>query len=186
MVCGFAPQAGGNTGLNINDELSSTLQANQQMAVAQNGYRMAAFGEYVEDGTSSTLKQRDYKDATDLVVDQCLTPWDSQTERIHTMGGTAPTVSSPDGQGGAYVAFAQNTLTIKANTQMVQATDGARPVSRTSSVIVHVMVLDDNHERATMVEQSLLDNGFRVLSLLTSAAEPGPVRRASCGISRIA
>ena len=33
-----------------------------------------------------------------------------------------------------------------------------------------VMVLDDNHERATMVEQSLLDNGFRVLSLLTSAA----------------
>lgn len=29
---------------------------------------MAAFGEYVEDGTASTLKQRDYKDATDLVA----------------------------------------------------------------------------------------------------------------------
>lgn len=32
------------------------------------GCRMMAFGEYVDDGTSSTLKQRDYKDATDLIV----------------------------------------------------------------------------------------------------------------------
>ncbi len=30
--------------------------------------RMAAFGEYVDDGTASTMKQRDYKDATDLVA----------------------------------------------------------------------------------------------------------------------
>lgn len=29
---------------------------------------MTAFGEYVEDGTASTLKMRDYKDATDLVA----------------------------------------------------------------------------------------------------------------------
>jgi DNA (cytosine-5)-methyltransferase 1 len=29
--------------------------------------RMAAFGEYVDDGTASTIKQRDYKDATDLI-----------------------------------------------------------------------------------------------------------------------
>ena len=32
-----------------------------------------------------------------------------------------------------------------------------------------VMLLDDNIERAAMVEQSLLHNGFRVLSMLTSA-----------------
>lgn len=31
-------------------------------------YRMVAFGEYAEDGTASTIKQRDYKDATDLVT----------------------------------------------------------------------------------------------------------------------
>ena len=31
------------------------------------GYRMTAFGEYADDDTASTLKQRDYKDATDLV-----------------------------------------------------------------------------------------------------------------------
>lgn len=33
------------------------------------GYRMTAFGEYVDDDTASTLKQRDYKDATDLVCE---------------------------------------------------------------------------------------------------------------------
>ena len=32
------------------------------------GYRMVAFGEYSDDGTASTMKARDYKDATDLVV----------------------------------------------------------------------------------------------------------------------
>ena len=31
--------------------------------------RMRAFGDYAEDETTSTLKQRDYKDATDLVVE---------------------------------------------------------------------------------------------------------------------
>jgi DNA (cytosine-5)-methyltransferase 1 len=30
--------------------------------------RMAAFGEYVDDGTASTVKARDFKDATDLVL----------------------------------------------------------------------------------------------------------------------
>lgn len=33
-----------------------------------------------------------------------------------------------------------------------------------------VMVLDDNIERAVMVEKNLLQNGFRVLALLTSAS----------------
>ena len=36
------------------------------------GYRMVAFGEYADDGTASTMKERDYKDATDLAV-QCVT-----------------------------------------------------------------------------------------------------------------
>ena len=31
-------------------------------------HRMTAFGEYADDDSASTLKQRDYKDATDLVV----------------------------------------------------------------------------------------------------------------------
>jgi len=32
------------------------------------GYRMTAFGEYADDDSASTVKMRDYKDATDLVV----------------------------------------------------------------------------------------------------------------------
>lgn len=32
------------------------------------GYRMVAFGEYASDNTASTMKARDYKDATDLAV----------------------------------------------------------------------------------------------------------------------
>ena len=31
-------------------------------------YRMTAFGEYQDDGTASAIKQRDYKDATDLIA----------------------------------------------------------------------------------------------------------------------
>lgn len=36
-------------------------------------FRMTAFGEYADDDTASTTKQRDYKDATDLVVASTLT-----------------------------------------------------------------------------------------------------------------
>ena len=51
------------------DGISDALVARGPHAVAS---RMVAFGEYVEDGTASTLtlKQRDYKDATDLVTTQ--------------------------------------------------------------------------------------------------------------------
>jgi DNA (cytosine-5)-methyltransferase 1 len=37
------------------------------VAVPQ-GFRMTAFGEYEDDESASTIKQRDYKDATDLVI----------------------------------------------------------------------------------------------------------------------
>lgn len=46
-------------------EVCGTLVKNQHPAVV---CRMTAFGEYETDGTASTMKQRDYKDATDLVV----------------------------------------------------------------------------------------------------------------------
>jgi len=36
--------------------------------VGAEAFRMAAFGDYSDDGTASTVKARDYKDATDLVV----------------------------------------------------------------------------------------------------------------------
>jgi DNA (cytosine-5)-methyltransferase 1 len=48
-----------------NQELFSQRGAYLASATA---VRMVAFGEYVEDGTASAMKARDYKDATDLVA----------------------------------------------------------------------------------------------------------------------
>jgi len=53
----------GNRGLRSHTELDGHGDI-RPMPV---GHRMAAFGEYVDDGTSSTIKERDYKDATDLI-----------------------------------------------------------------------------------------------------------------------
>ncbi len=40
----------------------------ESLIVSQEGFRMTAFGEYTDDDIASTLKQRDFKDATDLIV----------------------------------------------------------------------------------------------------------------------
>lgn len=39
-----------------------------EKGVGGQGFRMLAFGEYADDDTASALKQRDYKDATDLIM----------------------------------------------------------------------------------------------------------------------
>lgn len=51
-------------------------------------YRMVAFGQYVDDETSSTVKSRDYKDATDLAVTAVHGTQDPDTnhELAHTLG----------------------------------------------------------------------------------------------------
>lgn len=36
--------------------------------------RMVAFGEYVQDGTGGAMKSRDYKDATDLIIQKSPQP----------------------------------------------------------------------------------------------------------------
>ena len=53
---------------------------------------MVAFGEYADDETASTMKARDYKDATDLAVAYSLTPWEQQGQRIQSENGVAPTL----------------------------------------------------------------------------------------------
>ncbi len=45
----------------------SGIEGGSRPALSQNGFRMTAFGEYADDETASTMKARDYKDATDLV-----------------------------------------------------------------------------------------------------------------------
>ena len=64
------------------------------------GYRMVAFGEYADDGTASTMKALDYKDATDLAVMSVHGTQDPDTnvELAHTLGRN-------HGQENALIAF---------------------------------------------------------------------------------
>jgi DNA (cytosine-5)-methyltransferase 1 len=65
--------------------------------------RLVAFGEYSADGTASTMKARDYKDATDLITVYETHPMDS---RVKEMGETCQTVSARWGTGGGNVPIA--------------------------------------------------------------------------------
>ena len=58
-------RASGGVGLS-NQEIFS--QRGAYLAPQATTHRMGAFGEYSDDGTASTMKARDYKDATDLVA----------------------------------------------------------------------------------------------------------------------
>jgi DNA (cytosine-5)-methyltransferase 1 len=66
--------------------------------------RLVAFGEYADDGTASTLKARDYKDHTDLIVYETH-PADS---RVKEMGDVCQTVTSRWGTGGGNVPLVQS------------------------------------------------------------------------------
>lgn len=54
------------------EEIAPTLRAGSNGGavnpVVSTGFRMSAFGQYEDDDSASTMKARDYKDATDLVV----------------------------------------------------------------------------------------------------------------------
>lgn len=83
--------------------VSSLLSRNYKGINADNidhmlitGNRMTAFGEYVDDGTSSTLKQRDYKDATDLVICEM----NHAAEAYRESGNISPTLQARMGTGG--------------------------------------------------------------------------------------
>lgn len=56
------------SGENINPFLHADGNPRMKSTKAVNAFRMAAFGEYIDDETASTVKARDFKDATDLAV----------------------------------------------------------------------------------------------------------------------
>ena len=71
--------------------------------------RLVSYGEYSTDGTASTLKARDYKDATDLIVYETH-PADS---RVKPMGDVCQTVTSRWGTGGGNVPLVQEAYSIR-------------------------------------------------------------------------
>ena len=103
-VAGFAPSSFGNysEGVGTLRRDGGDLGGGSETIVTTN--RMVAFGEYSDDGTASTLKARDYKDATDLIVYETH-PADS---RVKPMGDTCQTVTSRWGTGGGNVPLVQS------------------------------------------------------------------------------
>ena len=63
-----------------------------QQVAAVVAARMVAFGEYVDDGTASAMKARDYKDATDLVAQPI--PFDT-TQITSPQNGSNPKAGDP-------------------------------------------------------------------------------------------
>jgi DNA (cytosine-5)-methyltransferase 1 len=58
------------------------------------GFRMLAFGAYADDDTASAMKARDYKDATDLVVEQPLSFGTQFGSNANVFEDTSPTLKS--------------------------------------------------------------------------------------------
>lgn len=56
------------SGESLNPCLYADMPPGMKSTKAVNAFRMAAFGEYIDDETASTVKARDFKDATDLAV----------------------------------------------------------------------------------------------------------------------
>lgn len=93
-----------------------TGESRGQDPVVAHAYRMAAFGEYADDGTASTMKARDYKDATDLAVypiHDKATRHTGDKRAVGCIGGQhpnaatgidiCPTITQAAGAGGGHV-----------------------------------------------------------------------------------
>ena len=91
--------------ISIQEELAQTLVAKGPGAVA---YAMQAFGEYKESDKASTLKQRDYKDNTDLVVSPnspCYTVDDMKMQNTYIWEEQANTLAQRDYKSPQAVAY---------------------------------------------------------------------------------
>jgi len=70
--------------------------------------RMVAFGEYVDDGTASTMKSRDWKDATDLVAQPiAFNSKDYGSDATTDMSPTLRSLGAYGANGGGSMAVAQ-------------------------------------------------------------------------------
>lgn len=94
-VCyGFLPRQGAKAGgIGFEKDVVPTLRASQEIGIC---YSLQNFGKYIPSSTASTLKSRDCKGATDLILFEN----HAQEARHNPCGDTAPTVVSRYGTGG--------------------------------------------------------------------------------------
>ena len=96
----FDTQFGSNA--NVFDNLSPTLKATQAPPSISAAYRKLSFDDYRDDGTSSTLAARDYKSATDLIIQEDVMVVDGtrvNDVRVYQNNAT-PTLKNRMGTGG--------------------------------------------------------------------------------------
>ena len=81
---------GNGLGIGSSGDPMNTLTSGDRHAVA---FAMQGFGDYKTGSVASGMKARDYKDATDLVI-ECMTPWDNQARRIYSEEGPFPALAA--------------------------------------------------------------------------------------------
>lgn len=86
----------GCNGKGWKEDVCYTLNTIDRPAVA---FAMQAFGKYTESEVASAMKSRDYKDATDLVVEGSLTKWDNQARRVYSEDGVFPALAAREKSG---------------------------------------------------------------------------------------
>jgi DNA (cytosine-5)-methyltransferase 1 len=114
--------------------------------------RLVAFGEYSDDGTASTIKARDYKDHTDLIVYETH-PADS---RVKDMGDVCQTVTSRWGTGGGNVPLVQAySLREDAKANNFSAT----PLSVTPALQALRPSVQSHHAQTFIVDRAAFNQG---------------------------
>jgi len=116
ICAGFQGKSGAEASICYGEEMAPSLVATREAMIVQSsrigctfegvktGFRMLAFGEYADDDSASTLKTRDYKDATDLVVEPQLYDMTHAEEVMRPVEpGIAPTLNSRMDTGGNQV-----------------------------------------------------------------------------------
>ena len=103
---------GGGKGPLIQTDKSGTIATgNDQTIFAPTGFTMQAFGEYKDAGAASSFKQRDYKDATDLVAEPICGGFkygnSAQARSVGWQEECAPTLAGSPGGNQIPVALAQ-------------------------------------------------------------------------------
>ena len=86
--------SGGNSAKGKQARQSATTEVAESVGTSGEPFRMRAFGDYTDDDTASALKMRDYKDATDLIVEPLLS-FDTQFgSNANVFENLSPTLKS--------------------------------------------------------------------------------------------
>ena len=86
--------SGGNSAPSKPKGQSVTTETSASVGTSGEPFRMRAFGDYTDDDTASALKMRDYKDATDLIVEPFLS-FDTQFgSNANVFENLSPTLKS--------------------------------------------------------------------------------------------